>query len=250
MTYSEGITQDYLEKLRTLDLPMREPKSSMILHMYGDGIRASSKFNFQVYSGKGGLKLVTNDKHTLDRLLRGEIPDTKGKRIISIDDSGWGCPVGGVLCGLYDEETGRFTLREVEVEYFQEQRFHTKEYLDRFKVRALEMVDKVRPSPSETAIRICTGYVNTRAKDALREQQFHLVEVDEIGEPLQSWLEEKNTEYVNKLLGEDLYYDPKMLSESEIARKYNQMVQFVKQRNLMHVAKTGWKSFQGGRQIS
>ncbi len=246
MTYSAKITQDYLNKLKAIGLPTKDlPNPSVVLFMYGDGIRASPKFNFQVYGGRKGLTLVTNDKATLDRLLSGEaLPDLSGKRIILMDDSGWGFPVGGVLCGAYDEQTRTFHLREVEVEFFQGLRFTNHDYLERFKERAFEIVDEIGPSLDDTVIKICTGYVNTVAKEGLRERGFYLVDVDEIGHPLQTWLEEQNRRYVKNLLRQDLYYDPKTLTKREIARKYGEVMNFARHNNLMYIVKTGWGRLQ------
>jgi len=246
MTYSGRITEDDLRKLKKLGLPSINPKSQyVVLHMHGDGTRASTAFNFQVYTGRKGYRLVTNDKTTLDRLLSGEAPiDVKGKRVLLLDDSGWGFPIGGVLCGVYDAETGKFYQREIEVEFFQSPRFGKKEYLERYKERALEIIEKIAPSIGETVIKICTGYINTKAKEVLRERNFYLVEVDKIGEPLQSWLEEQNRLYVERLIGRNLYYDPKALHQTQVPARFHEVVEFAETHNLMHLVKTGWKFFE------
>lgn len=241
------IDEDYLEQLKALDLPLKESKNQwLVLHMHGDGDRASSKFNIQVYeNSEGRLTLVTNDQDTLDGLLEGREPvSLEGKRIIQIDDSGWGFPLGGVLCGAHDSEIDRTIVREVEVEYFQGERYQRKEYLDRFRDRALEIVSMLSPSIDSTVIKICTGYVNIEAKKALREQNFALVQVDEIGEPLQTKLEEQNRRYIKQLIGKDLYYDPKGMSRKEIAQRYQQAIEYAREHNLWHLVKTGWKSLQ------
>ena len=247
MTYSGTIDKKYLQSLQALDLPSREPRSEwVILHKQGDGKRASTKFNFQVYTNsRGVLRLVTNDFPTLQRLLegRGEVSE-EGKRIVLMDDSGWGFPIGGVLCGAYDFQTGRFYWREVEVEYFQGERFQNKAYLARYRDRALEIVHEINPSLEETIIKICTGYINTRAKEALRQGNFFIVEVAQIEEPLQTLLERQNKEYVRALVGKDVYYDPKGMPTAEVARRYREVVSFAQRMSLMHIVKTGWKSFQ------
>lgn len=244
MTDSTRIDKDYLEKLKELGLPTKDSNSPyVILHMHGDGIRASQKFNFQVYTGKNGLRLVTNDKPTLDRLLSGEGNiDITGKRIITLDDSGVGFPIGGVLYGVYDAATEKFYLKEIEVKFFQGFRFRKHDYLERYKERALEIMDEINPSLDNTVIKICTGHINTKAKEALREK-FPIVEVDEIGEPLQGWLEKQNRKYIELLVKKDIYYDPKGLSKEEISRRFYSVVEFAEKNNLMHLAKTGWNFF-------
>ncbi len=246
MTYSEKINRDYLEKLRKANLLNVKPKTEwVILHKRGDGIIASPAFNFQVYKNKkGNLTLVTNDDSTLQRVLRGERISEEGKRIVLIDDSGWGFPLGGVLCGAYDFQTNQFYKREIEVEYFQGERFQRKSYLERYRERAIEIVDKINPAPEETMIKICSGYINLKAKEALREN-FLVVEIDRVGEPLQSWLEGEHRKYLQERVRKDIYYDPKGLSKGKIARRYDEVIKFAEKYNLMHLAKTGWGSFQG-----
>lgn len=215
--------------------------------MRGDGERASPKFNFTVYSNSAGqLKLVTNDFSTLERLLRGEgLQSEEGKRIILMDDSGVGFPIGGVLCGAYDAQTGQFYFREVEVEYFQGQDFSNRAYVVRFRERALEIIDAIEPNQEETVVKICTGFVNTKAKEALRSRKLLVVEVAEIGEPLQSRLEEEHRRYVSGLVGgAEIYYDPKALPKSQIPDRYHKAVDFARSHNLTHLLKTGWPSLQ------
>lgn len=247
MTYKEIIDKDYLERLKALNLPTKKPNNEWtILHMCGDDKRASAKFNFQVYRNKRNrLTLVTNDLETLRGLLEGkERISEKGKRLILIDDSGWGFPIGGVLCGVYDSKTGKFYERKVEVKYFQEKKFANKLYLDKYKDRVLEIIDEINPIVEETVIKICTGYINIKAKKALRQRNFLVVEVDKIGEPLQTWLETQYRAYVRDLVGHDIYYDPKGLLKKAISRRFYKVVDFARAHNLTHLVKTGWKYFQ------
>jgi len=246
MTDKLVIDKAYLKKLELLKLPKKGSTNEWtVLHMYGDGKQVSKKFNFQVYKDKKGiLTLVTNDFNTLDRLLAGEKRvSEEGKRVILIDDSGWGFPLGGVLCGAYDLMAKRFYWREVETKYFQGTEFQEKCYLERFKERALELIDEINPNKKETIIKICTGYINSKAKEELRKHDFLVVEVDEIGEPLQSLLETQHREYIKNLVGKDRYYDPKTVTSSKIAKKFDYTVNFAKENNLMHLVKTGWKCF-------
>ena len=50
MSPSEIIDVDYLEQLKALGLPEKDPSNEwMLLHMHGDNVIAPSVFNFQVY---------------------------------------------------------------------------------------------------------------------------------------------------------------------------------------------------------
>lgn len=246
MTHSERIDKMYLDRLKSLPLPTKNRSEPFILlDMQGDGKKAHTNFNLQVYKNKKGhLTLVTTDVQIVRQLLEGkEKTSDVGKRIILIDDSGWGFPLGGILCGAYDSQTKNFYVKEIETDFFQGEKYQNKLYLDRYKERAVEILNEIKPNPTETIIKICTGYVNTKAKDILREMGF-LVEAEEIGEPLQSWLESQHKEYVIRLIGTDIYYDPKETSKPAISRKFNEVIAFANAHNLTHLLKTGWSYFQ------
>lgn len=240
------IDKDYLERLKALGLPEKqEPNIYLVIHLTGDGIRASEKFNVKVYKGKRGLTLFTNDFETLKNILEGRQNKPKEiKRTIAIDDSGWGFALGGVLTGVYDSLTGNITTKEIKVEHFQGDNFDNKRYLVVYAETVLSIIKELSIDKETTLIKICTGYVNSKAKDLLREQGY-CVEVAEIGEPLQSELEKRHKEYI-KSLGYDAYYDPKELEKGEIASEFNKTIEWIKEHKLMHLAKSGWQYFNGG----
>lgn len=237
------VDEQFLEKVEALGLPKKDEDNPWIaLHVFGDGKRASPKFNAKIYRNKKGiLKLVTNDFHTLQQLLEGNKQHSNFKRVIMIDDSGWGYPAGGVLVGAYDSATGRIEFREVDVKFFQDPHFSSKEYLQEYARQGIDIVNTLGPDKSSTLIKICTGYVNTALKDKLREEGYH-VEVAEIGEPLQTALEKEHKDYVKKL-GLD-YYDPKELSSGQISSMFEQVLEQMKKKDLSHLAKSGWQFFQ------
>lgn len=242
--YSRSIDEEKLEKIRELDLRENELGNWQVLNMNGDGERAPENWNVAVYENKyGDLTLVTNDKRTLDDLLEGkERPSEEGKRIIQVDDSGWGFPLGGVLAGVYDLETDDFWVREITPEFFQDPEFSDKKYLDEYAKQVLDVFKEFEPSREDSLIKICTGYINDGAKGKLRRKGYEMVEVDRIGEPLQSTLEESHRKYIIDNYGEDVYYDPKELGEGEIAQKYREVLEFIEENGLWEEAKTGWKS--------
>ena len=241
---SYKIDEIILEKIKALGLPeKKENNPYILLHVYGDGVRASNKFNAKVYEGKKGLKLVTNDYHTLMNLIENKIVSEKDyKRIIYIDDSNWGCAIGGVLVGAYDTLAKKVKIKVIDVKFFQEPLFSQKAYLDEYAKNGIELVNEFNTNPNDALIRICTGYLNTKLKEELRKIGFN-VEVAEIGEPLQTEIENKAREYV-KSFGYDKYYDPKQLMPAQITDEFNKTISWLKEKNLMKFAKTGWNYFK------
>src|SRR5665811_1998025 len=116
------IAKTQLEILKKLGLPeVKENNKWFVLHVKGDGVRAPTSWNAKVYTNKGGdLKAVTTDEQVLHRLLGDEpvFASPAKSRIISIDDSGRGFPLGGTLVGLHDSFDNSFHYGEVTVGYY------------------------------------------------------------------------------------------------------------------------------------
>jgi hypothetical protein len=168
-------------------------------------------------------------------------------RIISIDDSGWGFPIGGTLVGLHDSLTERIVFDDVPVKYYQFPLFEKKTYLHVAAVIALELAMKefrlYECDISGILFKVCPGYVNTGIMTSLREAGFR-VETCAIGEPLQSALEKQHREYIRGLANADIYYDPKDLGQSNIGWAYNDIMKWVQENNAGGIVKTGWKSMK------
>ncbi len=237
------IDKELIKKIKKLGLPEKKEKNQfLLLHVHGDNVKASKKFNVKVFKNKNGeLSLVTNDEETLKRMLRNERP-AKKERILFIDDSGVGFPLGGALVGVYDTKTDRILTDTVGVDFFQGESFQKKTYCDEYAKKAFRLVKKFGADPRDTKIEICTGYINTQARELLRRKGFQ-VEVGEIGEPLQTELERIHGDYI-KSLGYDRYFDPKTMSDKEISKRFNAVVDWIKDNDKMYLAKTGWKFFQ------
>ena len=56
----------------------------------------------------------------------------------------------------------------------------------------------------------------------------------------------KQKEYIKEKFGYDAYYNPKELKTAEIVSEFNNVVEFIKESNLMKHAKSGWKYFKEG----
>ncbi|MCD1294596.1 hypothetical protein CUJ83_06215 [Methanocella sp. CWC-04] len=237
------IDRKTLEKIKSLKLPERKESSPyVVLHVYGDGIRASPKWNAKVYmNSKGELKLVTVDLSTLEDMLSGGMGRQKEK-VLKVDDAGWGFPLGGVMIGVTDE--ARVETGIVEVKYFQGERFESKDYLYETARVTKELVSRFNASPENTRIEICTGYVNTMSRTALREEGYD-VTVVEIKGLLQDELEKRFKEYV-KSLGYKRYFDPK--ETHDIGYRFSEVIKWIEEKpeDRMKLAKTGWKYFKSG----
>ncbi len=211
----------------------------MVLSVYGDGIRVTPKWTARVYRNtKGQLKLVTTDNHTLERLLSGKAPVME--KVIKVDDAGWGFPLGGVMIGA--EADRHVETAMVDVRFFQGKPFEMHAYLDEAARVTLALVENLGGRPSDTLVEICTGYVNSRSKEILREAGYE-VHVTEITGLLQHELEERFKEYV-KSLGYREYFDPKETRDPATA--FNKVIKWICEHPdaRMKIAKTGWKYFR------
>lgn len=241
---SYKIDESMLEKIRALGLPeKKENNEYILLHIHGDNVRAPKTFNAKVYSGKKGLKLVTNDYGTLMELINCKQKNSNYSRTIFVDDSGFGMPIGGTLVGVYDTETNEVYIEEVLVEFYQPPLFEQQKYLEEAANKAIKILDKLNIDKSKTLIKVCTGFVNVKIKNKLREFGFD-VEIAEIGEPLQSELERRHKQYIKSKFGYTDYYDPKEVDN--VASEFNKVIKWIKEKpeERLKFAKTGWDFFK------
>lgn len=242
-----------LDKLKALGMPeVKEDNPWLRLHIKGDNTKAPGSWNAKVYKNKAGiLKVVTTDMGVLDALLTNTAQsgpvsaamEKKSERIVTVDDSGWGYPLLGVLIGAHDSQTGQIIIEEIKVEYFQSPYFETKLYLNQAAIATMRLLDRLNANPDGTQIKICTGYIHTEAVRVLIENGY-TIERGVIGEPLQSRLEAAHAEYVKKATDAGIYYDPKELDMKEIGRKFHEVVAWIKKNNAWNIAKTGWGYFK------
>ncbi len=237
------IDEATLRAIEGLELPRRTEASPYVaLSVYGDGVRVTPRWAARVYrNAKGQLKLVTTDYHTLEQLLSGKAPSME--KVIKVDDAGWGFPLGGVMIGAEADqhiETGM-----VDVRFFQGKPFELHAYLEEAARVTLALVEKLGGRPSDTLVEICTGYVNSRSKEVLREAGYE-VKVTEITGLLQHGLEERFKEYVESL-GYREYFDPKETRDP--ASAFNKVIKWICEDPdaRMKIAKTGWKYFRQAR---
>ncbi len=219
----------------------------LALHVRGKGGRVSRKWNAKIYRGEEGkLKtLVTNDFHTLRRILSKSIELNVGReRTVYIDDAGIGFPIGGAVIGVYEEPTSKFLYDVIPVDFFKGEKWRKRLYREEASRIILSLLEKLGAKPEKVKIKICTGEIFLKAKETLRERSY-LVEVDEIGDPLQTLIEEKFREYIIKEynLPENLYFDPKI---SDPRKGFRMVINWIKtdKENRLKIAKTGWNYFK------
>ncbi len=228
-----------LQAIERLGLPRVPEKSQyIVLSVHGDDIRVSSKWTARVYrNAEGRLKLVTTDYHTLGQLLSGRV--SARENIIKVDDSGWGFPLGGVMIGA--ERGGRIETGIIDVRFFQGELFRKHAYLEEAARVTLELVRKLGGRPDDTLVEICTGYVNSKSKESLRDAGFE-VKVTEITGYLQHGLEQRFKEHVASL-GYQAYFDPKETRDP--ASGFRKVINWIMEDpgHRLKIAKTGWKYF-------
>jgi len=201
----------------------------------------SSKWNIKIYTSGS---VVCNDVYTLEKIMLNQLkePDNSLK-VIQIDDAGWGFPLLGVMVGVTDGE--KVITDTIDVSFFQGSLFKSKEYLQAYALKGLNIVQDVfKANPAEYRIEICTGFINRKLKDLLRIKKFD-VKVTEIKGLLQDQLELKFKNYVKETLNNDLAYDPKELKNEgkNIGTKYYDVLNWGKE-NVPHLLKSGWKSMK------
>ncbi len=245
-------TEFILEKLRQASeegfVASKSENNQYLLAAYtgveGKGI--TPKWNLKIYTynkKKRGHSLVCVDKHILAKLLEGDYdsfipPDLQ---VLRIDDAGWGFPLCGVAVGVSNEQEVQTAI--VPVDYFRDDAnnyFQTKRYLKEYMDLAIQLLDHFGANPDTHRIEICTGYVNQPLREELRSLGYD-VRVEDIRGMLQDSLEQVYRAYVLDEVGSDVYFDPKEMIRSEIARRYRKSLKYGVE-NCPNKIKTGWNA--------
>jgi methionine synthase II (cobalamin-independent) len=166
--------------------------------------------------------------------------------IIQIDDAGWGFPLGGVLIGAVNTKTLKFAYDEIPVVFFKDENFKNKAYLEEAVAvtgHVLKQLGVFNMDKSNVEIHLCPGFIHNRTYEYLTSLGFNVIR-KEIGEPLQTLLEDRFRDYIRSLAGKDIYYDPKTMSEDQIRMEYRKVMKYIGDNRLWYRAKTGWDSIQ------
>jgi hypothetical protein len=159
---------------------------------------------------------------------------------IIVDDAGIGDLLFGVVIGAFRCETQEFTYDVLDVKYFRNPRFRSKEYLKQASKVVFQLLDKLQIKKDEQ-IQICRGYIFDEAVDRLR-QMYGGSQVDRIkvtGEP------QRLTEiaYLDEI--RNLGYEPVKERDEKKAKSFFHMMNWLqKNPEKLIYAKTGWPRLQ------
>jgi hypothetical protein len=115
---------------------------------------------------------------------------------IQIDDSGWGCLLGGVMIGMYNTANKRFKAKLIPISYFKGNKFKNGSY--RSKAVALFLSEWPKLGNTES-FQICRGTILDGIADFLTSHGWlRKVERLEIQDPLQNMLEHEFAKHLMK----------------------------------------------------
>lgn len=117
--------------------------------------------------------------------------------MLEIDDSGWGCPLSGVLVGVYRRESEEFVSGVVPVRCFQPPAFGEKEYLQRVRRLARHLMAQLRARPREL-IRVCRGPLFQELRGELYKRHLNFQPAD-IEHTAQQLVEKAFAQQLNRL---------------------------------------------------
>jgi hypothetical protein len=158
------------------------------------------------------------------------------KKEISIDDSGWGDLILGVVIGALKLPEHRYMERRIPVSSFQPPNFQNKQYLADA-VKIVEEIVEVMQPDKETVFKVCSGYVLSSIRKYLRMQGFR-VEVIEVTGELQEMVERSFANWC-KEVGIDF-------RRLNVKRSFNTFLEWVAEKPQLReqLVKTGWKSWR------
>ena len=157
--------------------------------------------------------------------------------MLFVDDSGWGSLLGGVMIGVYDDNTRKFKAKLIPPTYFQGKKWTEALYRDKATELFLEMWIMMG---SQRQLNICRGTVLDGIDRYLQYKgigRAHLKRV-EIKDPLQGLLEEKFAESLMKL------GVPRLSSGAHCLSFNDQLAWLKEDPKRIKYAKTGWPSWE------
>jgi hypothetical protein len=116
-------------------------------------------------------------------------------KLVQVDDSGIGSPVGGAAIGAFEMGSGIFRHKLIGVEYFQDGAYKPKEYLVRVVDIINELFEEMNISPETHRVEICSGHIFDNARIWLDDMEYIWRSV-KIENPLQFEIENAFSDYL------------------------------------------------------
>ncbi len=155
---------------------------------------------------------------------------------IIIDDAGIGDLLYGVVIGAFRTETREFRYEILDVEYFHNERFRRKEYLEQASRIVFGLLSKLKLQVKEPIL-ICKSYVFDRVVEDLGKEYSdnQICRIKVTGEP-QSLTE---TAYLDEI--RNLGYEPLKERDTKRAKNFFHMMNWLKKNpDKLRYAKLGW----------
>ena len=176
--------------------------------------------------------------------MRTKIDQFTLRKEISIDDSGWGDLILGVVIGAHKLPDHKYMERRIPVSSFQSPNFEKKRYLDDA-VKIAEEVVEVMRGDKETRFKVCSGYVLSSILRYLQDRHFHVEEVEVTGE-LQEMVERGYIRWCVEVGVPAERLEDKGARAALAQRRFWPLLEWVAEKPKLRekLVKTGWKSWR------
>ncbi len=161
--------------------------------------------------------------------------------MLEVDDSGWGCPVGGVIIGILRRDSGEYVSGIVPVAYFQGEPFRRGEYLLKARNVAKDLMGRLRLKSREQII-VCPGPFFRELRNYLYEKRMNFRTRTIEGE-LQRMVERSFARYLNSLrVPEELL---EKFNSRMPGKRFYALLSWVGEdyEHRIQLCKTGWTSW-------
>jgi len=161
--------------------------------------------------------------------------------VLEIDDSGWGCPIGGVLIGVLRPESEEYLTGLIPVRYFQGTSYQKLAYLAKTKSLAKDLIGRLKVGSREQIV-VCPGPLFRNFRTYLFENKFNF-RARPIGGALQLLVEKSFAQYLNGLgIPADLLA---RYNFRHAGGRFHALLRWVAQTwpEQLAVCKTGWPSW-------
>jgi len=176
--------------------------------------------------------------------MRTKIDQFTSRKEISIDDSGWGDLILGVVIGAHKLPDHKYMERRIPVSSFQSPNFEKKRYLDDA-VKIAEEVVEVMRGDKETRFKVCSGYVLSSIRRYLQDRHFHVEEVEVTGE-LQEMVERGYIRWCVEVGVPAERLEDKGARAARAQRRFWTLLEWVAEKPKLRekLVKKGWKSWR------